>query len=85
MDDFLDDFIGYDFIMGADEIKCPHCGVMAPCNLFFGLDKIECHQCGQKFNPIKKLVLYKNGGRRHRQERGPCQNEPLGCLIPDGV
>ena len=26
MDDLFDEFLGYDFIVGADVIKCPHYG-----------------------------------------------------------
>lgn len=25
-DDLFDEFLGYDFAMGADVVKCPHCG-----------------------------------------------------------
>jgi len=33
-DDLFDEFIGYDFTMGADVVKCPHCGADVPCSLF---------------------------------------------------
>lgn len=33
-DDFLDEFMEYDFTMGADVVKCPHCGAEAQCSLF---------------------------------------------------
>jgi hypothetical protein len=36
MDD-LDEFMGYDFTMGADVVKCPHCGADVPCSLFFDM------------------------------------------------
>ena len=46
MDDLFDDFLGYDFIMGADMVKCPHCGADVPCSLFFD-DKVKCPECGK--------------------------------------
>ena len=33
MDDLFDEFIGYDFCMGADVVKCSHCGTDVPCSL----------------------------------------------------
>ncbi len=47
-DDLFDEFIGYDFTMGADVVKCPHCGADVPCSLFFD-DEVECPECGKKF------------------------------------
>ena len=47
MDDDLDEFMGYDFAMGADVVKCPYCGVDVPCSLFFD-DEVECPKCGNK-------------------------------------
>jgi len=47
-DDLFDEFMGYDFTMGADVVKCPHCGVDVPCSLFFD-NEVECPECGQKF------------------------------------
>ncbi|MBU2102865.1 MAG: hypothetical protein KKF80_05670 [Candidatus Omnitrophica bacterium] len=47
-DDPLDDFLEYDFAMGADTTKCPHCGADVPCSLFFD-DEAECPECGKKF------------------------------------
>ena len=44
----LDGFLEYDFIMGADMAKCPHCGVDVPCSLFFD-DKVKCPKCGEVF------------------------------------
>lgn len=35
MDDLFDEFMEYDFTMGADVVKCPHCGADVPCSLFF--------------------------------------------------
>ena len=49
MDDLFDEFLGYDFVMGADVIKCPHCGKDVPCSLFFSDDKTDCPECGKKF------------------------------------
>jgi len=33
--DLFDEFMEYDFTMGADVVKCPHCGADMPCSLFF--------------------------------------------------
>ena len=35
-----DEFIEYDFIMGADMVKCPHCGVEVSSSLFFDEDEM---------------------------------------------
>jgi endogenous inhibitor of DNA gyrase (YacG/DUF329 family) len=48
MDDLFDGFLGYNFAMGADMIKCPHCGADVPRSLFFD-DEVECPKCGKKF------------------------------------
>ena len=48
MDDLFEEFLGYDFAMGADMVKCPHCGADVPCSLFFE-DEVECPECGQSF------------------------------------
>lgn len=48
MDDLFDEFIEYDFTMGSDMVKCPHCGTGVPCSLFFD-DEVECPKCGKKF------------------------------------
>ena len=47
MDDLFDEFLGYDFAMGADVIKCPHCGKNVPCSLFFDGGEIKCPKCGK--------------------------------------
>ena len=47
-DDLFDEFLGYDFAMGADMVKCPHCGADVPCSLFFD-DEVKCPECGKKF------------------------------------
>lgn len=47
-DDLFDEFMEYDFTMGADVVKCPHCGVDVPCSLFFD-NAVECPECGKKF------------------------------------
>ena len=54
MDDLFDEFLGYDFTMGADVIKCPHCGKDVPCSLFFDNDEIECPECGKQFKRNKR-------------------------------
>ena len=48
MDDLFWEFLEYDFIMGSDMVKCPHCGAKVPCRLVFD-DEIECSKCGKKF------------------------------------
>ena len=48
MSDDLDDSWEYDFVMGADVVKCPYCGVDVPCSLFFD-NEVECPKCGKKF------------------------------------
>lgn len=47
-DDSLDEFMGYDFTMGADVVKCLHCGADVPCSLFSD-NEVECPECGKKF------------------------------------
>lgn len=48
-DDLFDEFFGYDFAMGADIVKCPHCGAKVASSLFFDEDEIKCPKCGKKF------------------------------------
>ena len=48
MFDLLGDFLEYDFVMGADMVKCPHCGADVPCSRFFD-DKVKCPKCGKIF------------------------------------
>lgn len=45
-DDELDDFIGFDAMMGADTVTCPKCGAKISCSLFFD-DEVECPKCGE--------------------------------------
>ncbi|MEI8350031.1 MAG: hypothetical protein WCI77_07745 [Candidatus Omnitrophota bacterium] len=49
-DDPLDEFLGYDFAVGADNIKCSHCGYNISRSLFFEDDdeEIKCPKCGGK-------------------------------------
>jgi hypothetical protein len=47
-DDLFDQFLGYDFTMGADVVKCPDCETNGPCNLFFD-DEVTCPKCGTIF------------------------------------
>ncbi len=47
MDDLFDEFLEYDFILGAEVVKCPHCRAAVPCSLFFD-DEAECPKCGKK-------------------------------------
>ncbi|MCG2711733.1 MAG: hypothetical protein L6416_05360 [Candidatus Omnitrophica bacterium] len=41
-----DDFLGFDLTMGADMVKCPHCGADVPYSLFFD-NEVECPECGK--------------------------------------
>ncbi len=52
-DDFFNDFLEYDFIMGSDMVKCPNCGADVSCSLFFD-DEVECPKCGKKFRKDEK-------------------------------
>jgi len=49
MNDGLDDFIEFDATMGADVVKCPHCGADVPSSLLFD-DEAECPECGKTFS-----------------------------------
>ena len=48
INDSLDDFMEFDFAVGADIVKCPQCGADVPCSLLFE-DEVECSKCGKKF------------------------------------
>ena len=50
-DDLFNEFMEYDS-MGADVVKCPHCGADVPCSLFFD-DEAECPECGKKFKDCR--------------------------------
>jgi uncharacterized Zn-finger protein len=47
-DDFLDEFMEYDFSMGADVVKCPYCEADVKCSLFID-NEVECPGCGKVF------------------------------------
>ena len=53
VDDLFDEFIEYDFVAGADVVKCPHCDADVPCSLFFD-NEAECPECGKKFRKDNK-------------------------------
>ena len=46
-DDF-EEFLEYDFVVGSDVAKCPHCGADVPCSMFFD-DEVTCPNCGKNF------------------------------------
>jgi DNA-directed RNA polymerase subunit RPC12/RpoP len=46
MFDPFHDFIEFDLTMGADVVKCPHCGADVPCSLLVD-DEVVCPQCGK--------------------------------------
>ena len=46
MSDFLDDFVEFDAVIGADAVKCPHCGQIVSKSLLFD-DDVNCPGCGQ--------------------------------------
>jgi DNA-directed RNA polymerase subunit RPC12/RpoP len=48
MPDDLDDFLEFDFTMGANVVKCPDCGADVPCSLLFD-DEVKCPKCGKIF------------------------------------
>lgn len=52
IDDLFDEFMKYDFTMGANVVKCPHCGVDVPCSLFFD-NEAERPECGKKIKKDK--------------------------------
>ena len=54
-DDPIDDFLEYDFTVGADEVKCPHCGESISCSMFLGEDEIECPKCGERFRKTNNV------------------------------
>ena len=45
-DDLFDEFLEFDLTMGADVVKCPHCGAEVSKSLFFD-DEVECPECGK--------------------------------------
>jgi len=47
MEDLFVEFIGYDLTMGADVIKCSHCGKKVPYSVLFDEDEIDCPECGK--------------------------------------
>ena len=49
INDPLDDFVEYDFVMGSDEVKCPHCGQNVSVGLLMGEDEIHYPKCRMKF------------------------------------
>ena len=50
MTDPLDELFEFDVTMGADMVKCPHCGADVSCSLFLD-DEVDCSKCGKR---IKK-------------------------------
>ena len=48
MIDPLDEFFEFDAAMGANVVKCPHCGADVSCSLFLD-DEVECPECNKKF------------------------------------
>jgi len=55
MDD-LDEFLEFDFTIGADVVKCPNCGTDVPYSLFFD-DGDKCPKCGKIFIKDDKKSL----------------------------
>ena len=48
MKDPFDEFMEYDFSMGADAVNCPRCGAVVGINAFFD-DEVVCPHCGSRF------------------------------------
>jgi len=46
MQDPLDDFIEFDATLGADAVKCPHCGAIVSKSMLSDND-VECPECGK--------------------------------------
>lgn len=46
--DGFEEFLEYDFVVGADVAKCPHCGSDVPCSMFLD-DEVACPNCGKNF------------------------------------
>lgn len=46
MGDPLDEFIEFDAIVGADVVRCPHCGATVGKSLLFD-NEIKCPDCGE--------------------------------------
>ena len=44
--DLFDEFFDFDVSMGADVVKCPHCGSEVSCSLLLD-DEVECPDCGK--------------------------------------
>ncbi|GEM_PF-1247319 len=59
MNDLFDEFLEYDFTMGVDVVKCPHCGGDVQCSLFID-SEVECSGCGKKFHKDELRANRKN-------------------------
>jgi DNA-directed RNA polymerase subunit RPC12/RpoP len=46
MADPLDEFVEFDAMIGADAVKCPHCGAVVGKSLLFD-DEVVCPDCGK--------------------------------------
>jgi endogenous inhibitor of DNA gyrase (YacG/DUF329 family) len=46
MADLIDDFFEFDMTVGADLVKCPHCGSQVSRSLLLGED-VKCPECGE--------------------------------------
>jgi predicted RNA-binding Zn-ribbon protein involved in translation (DUF1610 family) len=48
LDDF-DEFMEFDFVIGADVQECPSCNTKISCSLLF-FDVVTCPYCGETFD-----------------------------------
>lgn len=51
-DDLFDEFMEYDFTMGSDVVKCPHCGADVPV-VCFSMTRSNARKAGRN---LKKTI-----------------------------
>ena len=48
MKDQFDEYMEFDFPVGADAMNCPRCGAVVGFNAYYD-DEVECPHCGSRF------------------------------------